>query len=125
MKLPMKPFSQAARCDVGSLTPTQRHLNLNNWSAAPAFISLPMNANRRAYLRAIRWRSATAADRDLWAAWRDVLAEGVACGLHKIERLMRAQALRARPRRRGLPKDEGDRLVAALSPNLLDRQFVA
>ena len=24
--------------------------------------------------------------------WRDVLAEGIACGLHKIERLMRAQA---------------------------------
>jgi putative transposase len=57
--------------------------------------------------------------------WRDVLAEGLACGLHKIERLMRAQALRARPRRRGLPKAEGDRLLAALSPNLLDRQFVA
>jgi putative transposase len=57
--------------------------------------------------------------------WRDVLAEGIACGLHKIERLMRAQALRARPRRRGLPKDEGDRLMAALSPNLLDRQFTA
>ena len=31
--------------------------------------------------------------------WRDVLAEGVACGLHRIERLMRVQALRARPRR--------------------------
>jgi putative transposase len=57
--------------------------------------------------------------------WRDVLAEGISCGLHKIERLMRAQALRARPRRRGLPKDEGDRLLAALSPNLLDRQFEA
>jgi putative transposase len=57
--------------------------------------------------------------------WRDMLAEGVACGLHKIERLMRAQALLARPRRRGLPKDEGDRLMAALSPNLLDRQFEA
>jgi putative transposase len=57
--------------------------------------------------------------------WRDVLGDGIACGLHKIERLMRAQALRARPRRRGLPKDEGDRLAAALSPNLLDRQFVA
>jgi putative transposase len=57
--------------------------------------------------------------------WRDVMAEGTSCGLHKIERLMRAQALRARPRRRGLPKDEGDRRSAALSPNLLDRQFVA
>jgi transposase InsO family protein len=32
--------------------------------------------------------------------WYDVLAEGIACGLHRIERLMRAQALRARPRRR-------------------------
>jgi putative transposase len=57
--------------------------------------------------------------------WRDVLADGITCGLHKIERLMRAQALRARPRRRGLPKDEGDRLLATLSPNLLDRQFAA
>lgn len=28
--------------------------------------------------------------------WHDVLAEGVSCGLHRIERLMRAQALRAR-----------------------------
>jgi len=57
--------------------------------------------------------------------WHDVLAEGIACGLHKIERLMRAQALRARPRRRGLPKDDGERLLAVLSANLLDRQFEA
>lgn len=44
--------------------------------------------------------------------WRDLLADGVECGLHRIERLMRLQALRARPRRRRLPKDEGDRQVA-------------
>lgn len=55
--------------------------------------------------------------------WHDVLAEGMSCGLHKVERLMRAQALRARPRRRGLPKDEGQRSVIA--PNVLDRQFTA
>ena len=30
--------------------------------------------------------------------WRDVLAEGFSCGLHKVERLMRTNALRARPR---------------------------
>ena len=30
--------------------------------------------------------------------WRDVLEAGFSCRLHKIERLMRAQALRARPR---------------------------
>jgi putative transposase len=57
--------------------------------------------------------------------WRDVLEDGVSCGLHRIERLMRAQALRARPRRRGLPRDEGERLVPAIAPNVLDRQFVA
>ena len=55
--------------------------------------------------------------------WRDLLAVGVACGLHRVERLMRLQALRARPRRRCLPKDEGDRQVATAPSNLLDRQF--
>jgi putative transposase len=43
--------------------------------------------------------------------WRDMLAEGISCGLHRIERLMRLQALRARPRRR--------------RPNVLDRGFEA
>lgn len=38
---------------------------------------------------------------------------------------MRAQALRARPRRRGLPKDHGDRLAGAVAPNVLDRRFSA
>ena len=56
--------------------------------------------------------------------WRDILTEGVSCGLHKIERLMRANALRARPRRRGLPKDDGLR-TSIVAPNVLDRQFVA
>ena len=55
--------------------------------------------------------------------WRDVLAEGVSCGLPRIERIMRENALRARPRRRGLPKEEGERATA--SPNLLDRRFAA
>ena len=35
--------------------------------------------------------------------WHDLLALGRDCGLHRVERLMREQALRARPRRRGLP----------------------
>jgi putative transposase len=52
-----------------------------------------------------------------------VLAEGQPCGLHRIERLMRQQALKARPRRRGLPKDDGQRAVIAA--NVLDRQFSA
>lgn len=53
----------------------------------------------------------------------DVLALGAQCGLHRIERLMRSQALRARPRRRGLPQDKGARSVIA--DNVLDRQFQA
>ena len=57
--------------------------------------------------------------------WRDVLEAGFSCGLHKIERLMRAQALRARPRRRALPKDDGERSVSAIAPNVLDRRFTA
>ncbi len=55
--------------------------------------------------------------------WHDVLAEGAACGLHRVERLLREQALRARPRRRGLPSDKGTRHKAA--DNVLDRQFEA
>lgn len=55
--------------------------------------------------------------------WHDVLAEGLSCGLHRVERLMRENGLRARPRRRGLPKDTGER--AAVAENLLDRSFEA
>jgi len=55
--------------------------------------------------------------------WHDVLAEGMSCGLHRIERLMRAQVLRARPRRRGLPSDKSLRGTVP-SENVLDRQFV-
>ena len=45
------------------------------------------------------------------------------CGLHRVERLMRENGLRARPRRRRLPKDTGER--SAVSDNLLDRAFEA
>ncbi|MDH2327973.1 IS3 family transposase [Cereibacter sp. SYSU M97828] len=55
--------------------------------------------------------------------WRDVLEEGLTCGLHRIERLIRLNALRARPRRRGKPKDDGERSVIA--DNILDRDFQA
>jgi len=55
--------------------------------------------------------------------WHDLLAEGISCGLHRVERLMQAHGLRARPRRRGLPKDQGERSVIA--GNVLDRQFTA
>src|SRR5579859_2275732 len=71
--------------------------------------------------------SFVASDRTYGArrVWQDILAEGFACGLHRIERLMQLQALRARPRRRRLPKDEGNRQSATVPSNILDRQFVA
>ena len=56
---------------------------------------------------------------------RDVRAAGYACGLHRIERLMKEQALRARPRKRALPTDTGERSVHAIAPNVLERQFTA
>jgi putative transposase len=55
--------------------------------------------------------------------WRDVLEDGLACGLHRIERLMRENAMRARPKRRGKPKDDGARSIIA--DNVLDRNFEA
>jgi putative transposase len=57
--------------------------------------------------------------------WHDLIAEGASCGLHRIERLMRLQALRARPRRRRLPPDLGERQASAVAPNVLDRSFEA
>lgn len=60
------------------------------------------------------------AARDLGA--RDAV-EGMDRGAQRtgIERLMREQALRARPRRRGRPKDHGER--SAIADNVLDCQF--
>jgi putative transposase len=57
--------------------------------------------------------------------WQDVLAEGFNCGLHRIERLMRKNAMKARPRRRYLPVDSGERMISTIAPNVLDRQFHA
>ena len=70
-------------------------------------------------------RSFKSSDRTYGArrVWHGVMAEGLSCGLHRVERLMRENGLRARPRRRGLPKDTGER--AAVSDNLLDRAFEA
>lgn len=69
--------------------------------------------------------SFSASDRTYGArrVWRDVLAEGLSCGLHRIERLMRENAMKARPRRRGKPRDGGARAVIA--DNILERNFQA
>jgi putative transposase len=56
---------------------------------------------------------------------KDLAADGVFSGLHRIERLMRLQALKARPRRRRLPLDLGIRPADSIAPNVLDRGFEA
>ena len=57
--------------------------------------------------------------------WREMMDEGFLCDQKQIERMMQLQALRARPRRRRLPKDEGDRQLVTVPSNILDRQFEA
>jgi len=57
--------------------------------------------------------------------WHDMIAEGIECGLHRIERLMRLQGLKSRPRRRRVPVDTGERCSSAVAPNVLDRTFEA
>ena len=53
----------------------------------------------------------------------EVRDAGHVCGRQRVARLMRGAALRARPRRRGLPSDTGVRAIIA--PNVLDREFTA
>lgn len=63
--------------------------------------------------------------------WRDVLEQGQPCGLHRIERLMREQALRAHPRRRGKPvtllphSEQGSQYTSAHFKQLLREQGIA
>jgi putative transposase len=57
--------------------------------------------------------------------WRDLLAWGFPCGLHRIECLMSSAGLRARRARRRRPADVGQRLEHAIAENVLDRQFEA
>jgi putative transposase len=94
-----------------------------------AWLTRPPSARSRsdeALVARVR-SSFVASDRTYGArrVWHDLLAEGISCGLHRIERLMLLQGFRARPRRRRLPPDTGERSLAAVSPNVLDRQFHA
>ena len=73
------------------------------------------------------YQSFVASDRTYGArrVLMDVLELGYRCGLHKIERMMKAQARRARPKCRAKPTDRGNRSEVTIGSNLLDRQFVA
>ena len=93
------------------------------WLTRPA----SERAKKHAALVAEIGKSFLASDRTYGArrVWRDVLDAGLSCGLHTIERLMKKNALRARPKRRRLPTDTGQRPPHELAANVLDRQFEA
>ena len=57
--------------------------------------------------------------------WHDLIEDGASCVLHRVQRLMRDYGLKARPRRRRLPPDLGERQAGAIAPNVLDRSFEA
>ena len=84
-------------------------------------------AKRHEALAAEIRKSFIASDRTYGArrVWHDVLEAGLSCGLHTIERLMKQNALRARPKRRRLPSDNGTRPSHELATNVLDRQFAS
>lgn len=94
-----------------------------------AWLTRPLSARVRAdeVLRTKVRASFLASDRTYGArrVWHDLLADGIACGLHRIERLMRHEALRARPRRRRVPSDPGARSTNAVASNVLNRTFDA
>lgn len=57
--------------------------------------------------------------------WRDVLAWGERCGIHRVARLMSRAGLYARKKRRRSPSDAGVRAEHSIAPNLLQREFEA
>lgn len=85
-----------------------------------AWLTRPISTRESydAKLVAVIETSFKACDRTYGArrVWRDVLEEGLACGLHRIERLMLTNALRARPRRRG---NRGIRQLVQVTPRAI------
>jgi len=57
--------------------------------------------------------------------WPDLVGWGYSCGRERVARLMGQAGLHARPLKKQLPKDLGERPLHALAPNHLDRQFTA
>jgi len=104
-------------CDALGVSRSGFHAWLNRPPSARAVRDeMLVSAMRTSFVRSDRTYGAR-------RVWHDVLSEGFACGLRCIERLMRLNGLRARPRRRQLPKDSGERSIIA--PNVLERVFEA
>lgn len=57
--------------------------------------------------------------------WRDLVDWNECCSENRVASLMSRARLRARPKPRRLPSDEGTRPEHSIAPNVLDRQFEA
>jgi len=57
--------------------------------------------------------------------WRDLFDWNERCSQKRVARLMRCARLRARPKPRRLPADQGAPPEHSIAPNVLDRQFEA
>lgn len=57
--------------------------------------------------------------------WRDLVDWEEHCSENRVARLMRWAGIRARPKPRRTPADQGLRPEYAIAPNVLDRQFEA
>jgi putative transposase len=100
---------------------------ISNWVAMPDLRDRSERNRRNEELAGKVRASFLTSDRTYGArrVWHDLIAEGIDCGLHRTERLMRLQVLKARPRRRRLPSDTGERQTTAVASNVLDRSFEA
>lgn len=116
----MRSTEGCGRCNGEALGVSRS--GFHAWLARPASARARSDATLGAKVQA----SFIASGRTYGArrVWHDVLADGITCGLHRIERLMREQALRARPRRQKRPVDPAGQLQT-IAANVLNRQFAA
>lgn len=99
------------------------HGGFYDWSArGPSRRSLE-NARLTALIR----QSFLESDRTYGSprVWRDLVDWNERCSENRAARLMSRARLRARPKPRRLPSDEGRRPEHSIAPNVLDRQFEA
>lgn len=57
--------------------------------------------------------------------WKDLVVAGERCGENRVARLMRLSNIRAQPKPRRKPTDDGLRPEHSIAPNVLERDFAA
>lgn len=122
------PVAFPARPERSALQPQEGPAvvqRLYRWRTPDQSVNIPADSDDVATLATVRTNFAgSGRSSGAGRVLHDMVAEGVACGLHRIERIMRENAMWARPRRRGeLQMDDG--LRSAATTNLLEPQSAA